>query len=524
MLWKQARGSKCIRYLQIGNEMKKITNKLREELKNNFSFVAALENVDVTRTDSSYWAGILKGAEWNLFEEQKRYIDLIMSHIIQVHVSHNDAILGAIALVKVERQLESNTLFSREYDDIHTEQADYEYLINKENYEDNLNKLLSNPNRYSPLINMRKEEIVSGKKIYDVTTKGQEAAPDCKKCHGHGFVPCDECGGRWEKKRKSAKLAEATVLFHKGSGKTTCNKCYGSGILHCNKCNDGQIICSSCGGFGYLVCSHCKGVGVIEYNAGNYADGSVKIKSKECPFCNGSGKLECPVCKGEGGHTCSACGGVPESTCPDCNGSGEIDCQKCHGAGELECPKCHGLGKTHKTDCVQLVKCFEDKYTVERIIDVNLIPSKEEDSVFVIDSEGNCSHFISDWFKPFNLSLLYNQKEEIIEDNTQKIINDVCGPSEISKKVFEEIRNNALHKINISESEKKVCSTENYYKLDDVITITIEHSIDEYGSSELVLFLYDGNIWCNEWFPEISIAEKIKILAKTKLKGLFGRK
>ena len=167
--------------------MNNITNELRNELKKNFGSITTLENVNIEETNPNYWLELLKEANWIADGDEQNYLDLVLSHVTNIEVCCIDALLGAIATIEVTRNLDTETIYTKEYDDIHTEAKSYEYKINRGNYSDYFDRLLKHESLVSGI--GLHNEIVSEKIIYDVTTKGQEAVPNCDKCHGSGVVP-----------------------------------------------------------------------------------------------------------------------------------------------------------------------------------------------------------------------------------------------------------------------------------------------------------------------------------------------
>ena len=509
--------------------MNNVTNELRKELNKNMGSVSTLDNVDITRIDTDYWIEILQNASWIVDGEEQNFLDLVFSHVTEINICKNDALLGALAVIKAERKQETETIYTHSFDEIHTKLWDYEFQINKNNYIEYLERLFRSNNLIAPI------DVLSNKIIYDVTIKGQEAVPDCDECQGHGVVPCNKCGDSGCNntspfdffglpREASNEIGNNKNDLHYGIGVVTCKRCGGEGHLHCDNCDNGHVTCPRCGGTGYNNCPSCGGTGSITYNAGNYADGSVKIKSKNCPVCDGKGILTCPVCHGQGGGICPVCGGVPDSDCPECNGNGFKECPKCHGTGEKECSKCHGLGKEYKTDCVQFVKSFVDKYSVDGDVNAYLIPVGENDEpVFVFGYQSNSFSSLNslsvDWFKSHSLSQAFNQKGHLVEDNSQMIANEVCGTSERIIKAFEKIRKNPIYKN--KDDKNRVCSIESYYRLENVLTLTIKHTLENFD--DVVLYLYDGNVWNRDVFPMVSASEKMGIMAKDKLKKFFKR-
>lgn len=410
--------------------MKEITNDLRMDLKDHFGSIAQIENVDANRTDSDYWANKLKVAKWCIEKGEKNYFDLALSQIKDIKVCRNNAIIVAQLFVTAERKSEEETIYIKKYDDLHTKLSDYGYQISKENFKEQLDKYLGSHYLYD-------DGIISKKKVYDVTSKGQKDVPDCSECHGQGVVPC----------------------------------------MNCDE-------------VGFTICENCDGTGMIEYSAGNYADGTQKIKSKECPICNGKGKIKCP---------------------------------SCHGTGKQECPKCHGFGKEQKTDCVQCVKSFTDTYYLDKTVECYLAPSDENQEFEYAFGHDNFIRISSDWFKPYNLSQLFDQNGHLVVDNSQMIATQVCGTIQSTKDAFNKIRQHTVFdnfKDDDDNIRKNVCLIENYYKLENVLTLTIKHNIDDID--DLVLYIYDGNVWSYGYY-NISFTEKMKIMLKNKIKEWFKK-
>jgi len=62
------------------------------------------------------------------------------------------------------------------------------------------------------------------------------------------------------------------------------------------------------------------------------------LLDKECPECDGTGKITCDHCDGGGDIVCTNCDHTGTITCDECDGSGTIttivDCSTCLGTGE----------------------------------------------------------------------------------------------------------------------------------------------------------------------------------------------
>ncbi|MBQ8514976.1 MAG: leucine-rich repeat protein [Ruminococcus sp.] len=124
----------------------------------------------------------------------------------------------------------------------------------------------------------------------------------CTHCEGDGirdiYSSCLECGGSGTRSGTS----ECTSCGGSGTRKQingmSCPSCGGDGVLQdtgktCTKCSGGwytytyMCICPNCGGAGSVsytnVCRGCNG------------QGSFKVGTESCPFCNGVGDLKAPV-------------------------------------------------------------------------------------------------------------------------------------------------------------------------------------------------------------------------------------
>ncbi len=105
------------------------------------------------------------------------------------------------------------------------------------------------------------------------------------------------------------------------------------------------------------------------------------MTAKNCPHCNGSGKLstktkkQCPHCRGMGSTKILIGGGKPKAkdVCSKCKGSGKIEtskektCPTCSGKGILE-SKCVICGNPLKENNVDLCTSCKEKTTIHRLI------------------------------------------------------------------------------------------------------------------------------------------------------------
>ncbi|MHA2109219.1 MAG: DHH family phosphoesterase [Candidatus Hodarchaeales archaeon] len=105
------------------------------------------------------------------------------------------------------------------------------------------------------------------------------------------------------------------------------------------------------------------------------------MTAKNCPHCNGSGKLstktkkQCPQCRGMGSTKILIGGGKPKAKdiCSKCKGSGKIEtskektCPTCSGEGILE-SKCVICGNPLKENNVDLCTNCKQKATIHRLI------------------------------------------------------------------------------------------------------------------------------------------------------------
>ena len=125
--------------------------------------------------------------------------------------------------------------------------------------------------------------------------------------------------------------------------KKECPDCNGKGKVHCH-CNENNEI----------ICPNCNGKGTVEK--------SVVINQKmevpcDNPHCH-EGKVQCAVCHGTGvkadGEVCATCKGKGVVDCPVCFGLDKIQrnhhetwqehitCHLCQGKRYVPCPLCEG--------------------------------------------------------------------------------------------------------------------------------------------------------------------------------------
>ncbi|XP_053324965.1 protein SSUH2 homolog [Spea bombifrons] len=69
---------------------------------------------------------------------------------------------------------------------------------------------------------------------------------------------------------------------------------------------------------------------------------------KQCPLCNGIGKIVCQKCHGSRGQ-CSSCNGKGENSekekCHRCDGDGKENCSSCNNNNVQTCTTCNGKGQ-----------------------------------------------------------------------------------------------------------------------------------------------------------------------------------
>lgn len=246
----------------------------------------------------------------------------------------------------------------------------------------------------------------------------------------------------------------------------------GSDIPTCNICHGrGHLTCETCGGQGSIVCEACHGLGEIEYNAGNYANGEPRIKSKACPNCGGTGRL----------------------TCPDC-----------HGEGTRVCRRCDGSGKVATGSCVQRVKSFDDIYytnTNLRLL-INTANSGNNgyggnagnniDSVFGTDNV--LGYIAPEWFAPLWISKMYTHPGKLTKDNSEAIRTEAAADGNMDAYLKEALEWLEEDVEQAGGSQSTVCLLENYFQTSPIVEIIVGQE----GDYDMTFYVWEDIIWCDQ--------------------------
>ena len=262
----------------------------------------------------------------------------------------------------------------------------------------------------------------------------------------------------------------------------------GEDIPACKHCHGlGKIACEDCNGTGWIICEVCQGTGEMQYEAGNYANGEMRIKSKTCSHCNGEGKIPCLSCNGQGEKTCSVC---------------------------------HGSGKMSNENCVQKVKSFKNSFSLEGSLDILVSQKKEkgkwdeeEDSDTIVDNiypYNLDANEVVDYISSLQISKLYSSPHQLVEDNSATIKQDVlANGGELAELFYNYVQDRTI------DEEHTVCVVENYYSFPPVTAITIRYSIGEY-ESDFSIYVWDGLAWSDNLYAEVSLWQLIVKLLKRK--------
>lgn len=231
----------------------------------------------VNENNSKYdWIELLKSVKWketnyddktiNANNKKVRFIKNLELLPYSISAKRPTPLLSVCGIVFSDRsEVKKKILDHYEYDNMSKQKSEFDYYINIDNLDkvfyDSSNRLMETYRKLDDTFNI----------VFSVSTVTDKNIPDCPECNGNGHNHCPECD------------------------------------------STGKIVCEHCSGNGFLLCENCEGVGEIQYNAGNYANGEPRIKTKICPICEGKGKIYCN----------------------NCNGKGEKNCKKCHGEGEV---------------------------------------------------------------------------------------------------------------------------------------------------------------------------------------------
>ena len=213
-----------------------------------------------------------------------------------------------------------------------------------------------------------------------------EHMESCTTCFGHGEHLCASCRGtgRHECHHCHGEKKEECPSCH-GEKHTICHECDGHGLVVCKRCEGtgyDRDECSVCNSAGEIEktrlvnCSRCHGAGTLRSSGNQVSDeiedaltrvmrggavpSRVEGNRRTCLYCDGRGQVEetyyekCPQCHGvhyiKTNRQCPSCEGRGKLACEHCNGTGRADCDECNGAGRVPCVKCGGKGSV-KCEC-----------------------------------------------------------------------------------------------------------------------------------------------------------------------------
>lgn len=427
--------------------MNELTKELKEtlikEIKNSFIY-GIIPPQKVKKNYSEHdWIELLKSAKWKEtnYEGIHKHANIAKVRFIKNLdlFSHTIAgkqatpLLGIYGIIFSDRNNIITKIFeNKTYDEMSKDPYDFDYVINEENLE----KALSNLTMRPKCLSVNKCFI-----NFSASTFTGDKIPDCPECKGRGKCHCTICKG------------------------------------------EGEIICEDCKGKGWLICEKCEGIGEIQYEAGNYSNGELRIKTKTCPICEGKGKLKCD----------------------NCNGKGKIACEKCNGKGEVTCRRCHGSGKTVNSPVMQTIKSFEDRYFFLKNMSF-VSKSNDENEVrklFYFTNDENelktSFYFIPN--KYLQMSQLYQSANKILIDNKTQIANEVFSLGGEYHSMYKAIQKDIKE---LWGKQKAVCLLENYFTTSPITIISAQYADSDGCNHQIEFYAWDNLLWCDDFINELS--------------------
>lgn len=410
----------------------------------------------VNENNSKYdWIELLKSVKWketnyddktiNANNKKVRFIKNLELLPYSISAKRPTPLLSVCGIVFSDRsEVKKKILDHYEYDNMSKQKSEFDYYINIDNLDkvfyDSSNRLMETYRKLDDTFNI----------VFSVSTVTDKNIPDCPECNGNGHNHCPECD------------------------------------------STGKIVCEHCSGNGFLLCENCEGVGEIQYNAGNYANGEPRIKTKICPICEGKGKIYCN----------------------NCNGKGEKNCKKCHGEGEVICEKCHGSGKKVNGPIMREVQYFEDHYYFEKEVLLNVVTDNNPDSEkFEFKKkiknnekrkvEGILSmidfNVTEEWLHSLQVSQLYQAPGKIIIDNKKQIGDELFALGDEYKILYDNIQEKILHieKEHSKEDVNTVCVLEKHFTISPITVISVHYTDFDGSRSEIEFYVWENLIWCD---------------------------
>lgn len=455
--------------------MKELTKELKKDLfniiKKSFLY-GIISPLRVNENKSEYdWIELLKNVQWkesnyesktkNANNKKVRFIKNLDLLPYSMSAKRATPLLSVCGIIFSDRSnVKTKTLDHYVYDNMSKQKSEFDYYINI----DNLDKVFDDAS--NSIMEFSRKQDDTFNIVFSVSTVTDKNIPDCPECNGNGHNHCPDCD------------------------------------------STGKITCEHCNGNGYFLCENCEGVGEIQYNAGNYANGEPRIKTKTCPICEGKGKIYCS----------------------NCNGKGEITCKKCHGEGEVICEKCHGSGKKVNGPIMQNIKYFEDHYYFEKEVLLNAVTDSNPNSEkfeFKKKTKNNVGKKVEnilsffdfditeEWLHPLQISQLYQAPGKIIIDNRSQIEKELSTLGDEYKILYDNIQKQIGH---IEKEHSKgdintVCILEKHFTISPITIISVRYTDFNGNENEIEFYAWENLLWC-DCYEELSFGKLLLLKIK----------
>ena len=220
-----------------------------------------------------------------------------------------------------------------------------------------------------------------------------------------------------------------------------------------------------------FLCENCNGVGEIEYNAGNYASGELRIKTKTCPVCGGKGKI---------------------------------------------------------SSVRQTVKSFEDHYDSDKKILLSVIVDKspseekfefkkksnEKRKVETAFSDDTCDG-TEEWLRALQISQLYQAPNKIIIDNKKQIENELFAMGDDYKLLYNAVQDEIRYMENGNSKRdiNTVCVLERHFTISPITVIHVKYTDLEKNDREIDFYVWENFLWCSI-YDELSFGKLLLLKIK----------
>ena len=413
--------------------MQQLTDKIKKELKDciryTFSHGLIKPETDSNSMSEADWIDLLKAIQWKHYDGEKfkaipakcsrflKNLDLFADNI-SVCIEQKPLLVVYVKVMCYRGTEREERIAGYRYEELKKGKDEFPYLVNRSNLSEQLGG-----EGWNYLTNENRK---LGRCVYSVSTIDGNKIPSCNRCKGTGKVACESCDGN-----------------------------------------------------GWQICEACGGVGEIQYEAGNYSSGEVRIKTKPCTYCDGRGKRICPDCKGE---------------------------------SENVCPVCHGSGKMTDEGCMQIVKSFEDQYHLDG--EIQILVSEKKKAGRWSDETADAKNVAKivyeeratpDYLTSLQVSRMYSAPGQLTEDNRTAIENDILAwDGEVGRVFYDSVQKSIGDDCNDT-----VCVVENYYPLSPITVITVYPHGDEDENYGLEIYAWENLLWCNDDIPEVSLLQLI---------------